>query len=572
MNSSKVKSVFGIVTCALALSAGAADVRMPKIKPQWSGAKVASWTMDYEEALRRASESGKYTLVMFSGMWWCPHCQFLEENVLTTSAWKKFAQGNGFYETVLDFPNRAGTGYWCWLWDGSFRKTARLTAEEAAAELALRYDVQDAFSLPGSTHQIAANEVVEIVGIGRNVVTNRTPFAAKPVSEYNRVGYPTVVVVAPDCSEAGRFSPDKGNADFVADPVGWVKGQVNAILHPGAGEPLASAAQYDGFVLSDDGKAMAGTVAVKTGKPNRDTNLAAVSLTFTFADGKRQVSKTSVFAAENVRTSFVDASGNEIEFVIGSSRIAGRINGQAFSTWRNVFATREPEAQEALDAVKGSWTLVVDGAFGYARGCMACGTYSEGIAPRALLTLAVSGGGKVRVSGVTAGGTKVSATAQLAYGDGLYEIPVMDKKSGICFVLRIDAAGGGSSLDFARSGETLVAFARPAATLPGTMYYVGDEGVALKLTAERGRLSATEYGFSLRYVPTNGSAKGSYRRADGKTVAVEGLFAGAEGYLFSKVKSSDAALARVSVVAPEDFGDESGGSKDPSDDCGDCHE
>ena len=43
--------------------------------PKWSEVKAGEWTFNYEGALTKAKAEGKYTLMLFAGLWWCPHCQ-----------------------------------------------------------------------------------------------------------------------------------------------------------------------------------------------------------------------------------------------------------------------------------------------------------------------------------------------------------------------------------------------------------------------------------------------------------------------------------------------------------------
>ena len=83
------------------------------IVPEWSGATPGVWTMDYASALANAKADGKWTLMLYSGMWWCPHCQPLEEHVLTKPAFSNYVAECGYYTTVLDNPYRDGYSNWC---------------------------------------------------------------------------------------------------------------------------------------------------------------------------------------------------------------------------------------------------------------------------------------------------------------------------------------------------------------------------------------------------------------------------------------------------------------------------
>ena len=195
--------------------ASSAVVKKPSICPTWSGAEPGVWTMDYETALAKAQTDGVYTLMYYSGLWWCPHCQALEETALSTQAWADYVQANGFYETVLDFPNRAGTGNWCWLWETNYVEEAGLTMDAAKAEVESRYMVQDSYSVPGATRQY-------------NVPTWDAAAQAWDKSkliDYGKIGYPTLLLVRPDGKVAGRFSVGMtvASLDYVTNRIEQLK-------------------------------------------------------------------------------------------------------------------------------------------------------------------------------------------------------------------------------------------------------------------------------------------------------------------------------------------------------------
>ena len=266
------------------------DVKKSKIKPQWSGAKAGVWTMDHESALANAAAEGKYTLMLYSGMWWCPHCQNLEENVLVKPDWKKYVKDCGYYLTVLDFPYRDGRSNWCWLWDESYRKSAKLTAEEATEEIIRMYAVQDAYALEGAQRQTAANYVVTTVGKGKNAEIRHTLYEKCPVSEYSRIGYPTILVIAPDGTVVGRFSVSKSNAEYLANPVGYVKAKVNALTHADAAERLIGTWS---LAYAREGRGGYGALQVTVAKKGK------VKVAGTDADGgKVKATSTVVTGAE----------------------------------------------------------------------------------------------------------------------------------------------------------------------------------------------------------------------------------------------------------------------------------
>ena len=97
---------FLLLIAGIATQAFEYDVREPTIKPQFSGAESGVWTLDWKTALVKAQSEGKYTLVLFTGSWWCPYCHTIEDLVLTSDAWRKYVQEKGFYLAELDYPYR----------------------------------------------------------------------------------------------------------------------------------------------------------------------------------------------------------------------------------------------------------------------------------------------------------------------------------------------------------------------------------------------------------------------------------------------------------------------------------
>ena len=177
------KAGFVAVGIALSvLSAQAAVVKRPAIVPRFSGAAVGEWTMDLDAALTQAREGTNNVVVMFTGAWWCPHCQALEDKVLTQPAWQEYVASNRLYLVMMDFPGRADQ-YWCWMRETNYVESVGLTLAQGEAEITNRYAVQTSFAVPGAP-------------------TN----TVKGVS-YLRVGYPTLLALRPDGTRLGRFSP-----------------------------------------------------------------------------------------------------------------------------------------------------------------------------------------------------------------------------------------------------------------------------------------------------------------------------------------------------------------------------
>lgn len=423
------------------------DVRPSEIVPRWSGANPGEWTFDYQNALASAKAEGKYTLMLFSAMWWCPHCQPLEKNVLVTDEFNAYVRERGFYLTVLDYPYRDGVSNWCWLWDPGYREANGIggwTVEDVSDELIRRLQFQDSWSKT-SAETVNRNVLVEIV----NDVTNLTDRADVPATSYHRVGYPTIIVVKPDGTEAGRFSFNKSIAPAAA--VGYVIdnielqmlcGKSDLFAKPTAGGlPGDSARTYDGW-LADARGVVAGQVTLKTGKANKKTHAIKVSATVAGTNGKKVTySGTATVGTNQVVTLVKKNSAAVMSVVIGTEGFVGTFTDAAGASFdiqgaRNVFGAKDAVSKaRAASVAQGVWPLALftadDGGSAFARG-------SAG------LSVKIAAKGKVKVTGTMGDGTKVSVSAQAVVGEnGVFVIPLVaplySKKGGFSAALNFTA-------------------------------------------------------------------------------------------------------------------------------------
>jgi thioredoxin-related protein len=65
--------------------------------------KSLVWYQDYDTAKKDAMTNGKYMMLYFSGLDWCKTCIKLNQNVLETDTFSKYATGK-FVPLRLDFP------------------------------------------------------------------------------------------------------------------------------------------------------------------------------------------------------------------------------------------------------------------------------------------------------------------------------------------------------------------------------------------------------------------------------------------------------------------------------------
>lgn len=62
-----------------------------------------SWLVDYEQAKKISSETGRPILAYFNGSDWCPPCMMLKKEVLYTDTFQRFAKEK-LVQLNLDFP------------------------------------------------------------------------------------------------------------------------------------------------------------------------------------------------------------------------------------------------------------------------------------------------------------------------------------------------------------------------------------------------------------------------------------------------------------------------------------
>lgn len=67
-------------------------------------ASMKGWETDYDTAFKKAAESNKQVLTLFTGSDWCPPCIMMEKNVFSKTEFVKKASEK-YVLLMLDFPN-----------------------------------------------------------------------------------------------------------------------------------------------------------------------------------------------------------------------------------------------------------------------------------------------------------------------------------------------------------------------------------------------------------------------------------------------------------------------------------
>ena len=542
------------VTCfvAAALTAFCANafeynVTKPTICPRWSGAEAGEWTMDREAAFAKAKSEGAYTLVLFTGAWWCPFCETFEAKVLTSQAWSDYVAKTGYYLVECDYPYRypvpegqeskslhpelgKGWGFKCWLYDADYLAANGLTAEDGLAAIQKMYDYQDFMALPGST-----TDTINRYGGG--------------TMELHRIPYATMVVFRPDGTEAGRVKfqwanpsavSDNDAVNYIIDNLEMVKSGLKSALfaNPEAGGLTGEAAQtYDAVLTDADGVPM-GVATVRTTKKIRDKPIT-VSASVQPSGGRKVTLKGTTTAAEGELTSLTkNGSASVAKIVLGSNGITGLYTDGTASYnvlgARNVFKAKDADAKaRAATLPKGTWPIVLatanNGGSAFANG------YST-------LSAKVGNGGKVKVTGTLGDGNRATVSAQAIMGEnGKVLVPVIEKKGAYSFMLefangtlaRVTGLSAWKSTSrtasFTATWSPDVAFTAVSGsgTVPATMYLqivgfdaaagIGGKAVAVSpaddaVVVTRNKWTGTKGVSDLKatFKPADGTFKGSF--------------------------------------------------------------
>ena len=460
------------------------------IVPSWNGSGAdGEWTFNYEGALANAKTEGRYTLLLFAGLWWCPHCQALERDVLSKAEFTEYVKEQGYYLAALDFPYRDGHSMWTWLWDPAYRAANGIgdwTPEQIADEYAKRFEYQELMHTQGASTTTNNNVLVQISPDGLS--TNLAVYAANPTTVYRRVGYPTIIVIDPNGREAGRFSYNMKTDP--AEGLGYVIGNIETIKsagssalfdNPGAGAVMSEAAQVYDAVLTDFEGVPLGTATFKTAKKSARAGTIAVSGSVQIAGGRRVALKGTAVGDEGEMV-VLEKRGTSasVKVQFGSEGLSGiytdGTTNYLVQGARNPFKGKDAAAKDRAAAYQtGFWTYALSNAGD-----------SGAATARGFSTFSVTAGGKgkVKVAGFLGDGSKVSLSSQALIGEGgRMLVPVIGKKGAYTTMLEItganlDAVSGVSGWKSAKAAaewsdkpaDVVFASAAGAGSVPEVMY------------------------------------------------------------------------------------------------------
>lgn len=433
-----------LLIAGIAAQAFEYDVSQPVIKPQFKGAKSGIWTLDWETALAKAQTEGKYTLVLFTGSWWCPYCHTIEGLVLTSDAWRKYVQEKGFYLAELDYSYRyavpagqewksyypaapEGWGFKCWLMNPEYLAENGITAEEGLQYIEKEYRYQGEMALPNAEQY-----------------TMKTWDGAGKIT-YGRIAYACIAVIGPDGTELGRVDfpwhskaqiTESEAQEFEIQSIEKIlNGKCELCTVPASGVPDTSAAsQYSGWITDEKGGTV-GVIDFKVARKMVNKGKTKVSGSVILGGRKTFFASSEVDSFDTPVVFKHGAMTASIKF--GKENLIGSVTVGDSSTYaveggKNVFRSKDAGAKAlAAKSPKGSWNLVLKSVDS---------TVSPLSGGYGTLGVTVKANGGVQVKGALGDGTKVSAKAQVIAGEnGLYCAPIRadtySKRGGIGFVL-----------------------------------------------------------------------------------------------------------------------------------------
>lgn len=169
--------------------------------PKWLGESFTygEWTMDLDAAL---AKKDSYTLVLASGVLWCPYCKSLESSILNNSKFTTWAKEKKVNLVLLDNPKRSVT-------DNIAQSIVGKTADGAPPTL-LRYAESSGVSgaaylsrkmiITGSA--TTAKTAEWVLQRNHDILYKGGKLCAP---EGLRTGYPTFILVKSDGTAAGRL-------------------------------------------------------------------------------------------------------------------------------------------------------------------------------------------------------------------------------------------------------------------------------------------------------------------------------------------------------------------------------
>jgi hypothetical protein len=266
---------------------------------------VGQWTMDLAKATNATAQTvgEAYTMVMFSGGYWCPWCIGMEETIFAKPEFTTFVQAHNVRMVMLDNPRRDGT-----------------------APTFLRHDVDWTRTKFSGSSYLSRNGITAAQGAAKLIANSNQQYnAGWLLPDTTRIGYPTVLLLRKDGTVAGRIGM-ANNGTTVTNVITGVRSYpydiAPAMLRLNEALTLASDEKeennghrsWTGEALSKDGTDSAQLSASDKNDVYRLTGAGA---------GMRQVIQISGAQAATVTLSIQNAAGATLAGPVSGNLLPG---------------------------------------------------------------------------------------------------------------------------------------------------------------------------------------------------------------------------------------------------------
>lgn len=288
------------------------------LNPYWIGEKTAStlaageWTMDLDVAKARtkAQSGDAYTLVMLTGTMWCPWCVGIEDYVLSSTEFKKWAQDNNVSLVTLDFPKRSPND------DLTSTVKSVSTVANGAAPTLLREDI-GLFnsSVKKSGAGYLSRKMITSAAAEAKLLANHTlDYIGGALCDPDnyRVGFPTLIVMDKNGNIAGRLNTQRSaekdsSGRYVFDKAENIARLTQLLENADAGITEASNfARTTGLTLAIGGSKDVELKAADNKKVLKLTGVPSSRATFTASESSATL---QVLKLSSVKVQRKDASG-----------------------------------------------------------------------------------------------------------------------------------------------------------------------------------------------------------------------------------------------------------------------
>ena len=182
------------------------------------------------------------------------------------------------------------------------------------------------------------------------------------------------------------------------------------------------ATTYNGYLYDEATGDVAGTIQVKAAKAKLNKKLGAtttkLAISIQLAAEAKKISISGEYDLGAGGAQSFATKGRTVVLTLGANGLTGAFEGCAVEGVVNVFSLKDADSKRKAGEAESRYV----------------GAYNV-FAEEGAFTVTVAKKGKVKLSGMLAGGTKVSAAAQLLVGEGGACVPFAVAKQGLAFAV-----------------------------------------------------------------------------------------------------------------------------------------